>query len=269
MGSRWRRHRRVNTAPIVLETGNTSRTERSDCGMPAHSSALDDCVPRRRGTPIRCAAPLASTPAGSRPQRSPRRARNKPTQPATPVPRSSRARMRASLAGRPLPGAVPARLDGRRFGGLGTPPGSRYTAGAGRRLTGRRLAVRLPRSSDGGGCAASLINQWKRLRRSEYQWGPGGRSQQGHPLGQRDRLCPAWLRFAVRAVHAEPLVAWSLTPMPAAVAGRLGAGCPGRRRGPANSRAQRSQFQRVRTPLGYAYAARTPAYGSPCGYGSC
>ena len=54
-------------------------------------------------------------------------------QPATPGP-PLQGRSRALAAcGKPLTGAVPARLNGRRFGGVGTPPGSRYTAGAGRR----------------------------------------------------------------------------------------------------------------------------------------
>ena len=34
---------------------------------------------------------------------------------------------------------------------------------------------------NGGGCAASLVIQWTRLRRSEHEWGPVGRCQQGHP----------------------------------------------------------------------------------------
>ena len=54
--------------------------------------------------------------------------------------------------------SAPARLTGRRFGGMGTPPGSRYTAGAG---GGLRIvaSLRLFRRDTGGGCAASsLIN---------------------------------------------------------------------------------------------------------------
>ena len=50
-----------------------------------------------------------------------------------------------------------------------------------RRHTGRRFAVLVASLINGGGCAASLINQWKRLRRGEYQGGPVGRFQHGSP----------------------------------------------------------------------------------------
>ena len=58
---------------------------------------------------------------------------------------------------------------------------------------------------NGGGCAASLVNQWKRLRRSTVIGGPVGRCQHGHPHAG------CW---------CAPCV---LTPMPTAEAGRLGA----------------------------------------------
>ena len=106
------------------------------------------------------------------------------------LPRRTRARQGRSHAfaacGRPLHGAVPARLDGRRFGGVGTPPGSRYTAGAGGGIRVAASLCRLPSFINGGGCAAAVLNQWKRLRRSEYQGGPDGRFQHGHP---RCRTC--------------------------------------------------------------------------------
>ena len=71
--------------------------------------------------------------------------------------------------------------------------------------TGRRLAAPRPAFINGGGCAAAVINQWKRLRRSEHLGGPEGRCQHGHPHAG------CWCATCV------------LTPMPAAEAGRLGA----------------------------------------------
>ena len=53
--------------------------------------------------------------------------------------------------------------------------------------------------------------KWKRLRRSEYRGGPVGRFQHGHP------------RWRTRWTWEGTVVACGLTPMPAAVAGRLGA----------------------------------------------
>ena len=67
-----------------------------------------------------------------------------------------------------------------RSAGCRTPPGSRYTAGAGGGL--RVVAsLRLFRRDTGGGCAAAVLHQWKRLRRSEYLGGPNGRFQHGRP----------------------------------------------------------------------------------------
>ena len=77
-----------------------------------------------------------------------------------------------------------AQLHGRPFGGMGTPPNTQSTAGAGRHATGRRLAVSiLPLIT---GVRAAVFNQWKRLRRSEYLGGPIGQFQHGQP---RCRTC--------------------------------------------------------------------------------
>ena len=66
---------------------------------------------------------------------------------------------------------------GRRFGGLGTPPDLRYTAGAAG--AARTAQVRcLPSIINGGGSAAAMLNQRKRLRRSSKR-GSGGRCQHG------------------------------------------------------------------------------------------
>ena len=62
---------------------------------------------------------------------------------------------------------------------------------------------------NGGGCAASLINQWMRLRRSEY-------------LRGTDWAIPAWAaRCRTCWTVGGNAVACSVTAVPAAVAGRL------------------------------------------------
>ena len=93
-------------------------------------------------------------------------------EPATPNPRRQRAP--GPYEGTPVrpdgtvDAAEPARLDGRRFGGVGTPPSSRYTAGAGGGIRVAALAGAPPRSSmvaaapqqcliNGSGCAAASI----------------------------------------------------------------------------------------------------------------
>ena len=127
--------------------------------------------------------------------------------------RTSRAgASRASLTGRPLPSAAPARLDGRRFGGVGTPPDLRYTAWAGGAATRRPLPWRCP-----------LLNQWWRLRRGESRGDRLGNSSVGTrrwlldpPLSSsppppppraviRVRRAPAeWLRIGAGSETVQP-----------------------------------------------------------------
>ena len=62
-----------------------------------------------------------------------------------------------------------------------------------RRHTGRRFAVPPSAFINGGGCAAAVINQWKRLRRSEYLGGPEGRFQHGQTVCNCQPFCPLFL----------------------------------------------------------------------------
>ena len=157
--------------------------------VPAHGAA--------RPTPARQSSLPPPRPAVHRARRP------QPAEPASCEPRRTRARQGRSRAlaacGKPLHGAA-----------------SAASAGWGRRRArdtqqGQAAAfvssLRCARSAfiNGGGCAASLINQWKRLRRSEYLGGPNGRFQHGHAHAG------CWCATRV------------LTPMPAAEAGRLGA----------------------------------------------
>ena len=150
-------------------------------------------------------------------------------EPATPGPRPQ-GRAGARPSGRPLAGAGRARLTGRRFGGVGTPPSSRYTAWQAAAFVSPLRWCRRRPLINGSGCAAASIG------------GTGGDASRGTraagPAGP-------W---------AGTLVASSLTPMPAGVPGRLGAGCPraAPRRPPVSPR---NGAVAARTPSGVAAAS--------------
>ena len=168
---------------------------RPRCGVPASG--------QRRVAPPHRRVPVA-WPAVHRGRRSPR-----PTCTCLSLPRRTRAckgALRARLRGRPLPGAVPARLNGRRFGGWGRRR-ARDTQHGQAAAYGSPLRCAHSALINGGGCAAASI--------------------------EGDRMGDASMgtRAAGPAGPWEgTLVACAVTPLPAAVAGRLCAGVPGRRR---------------------------------------
>ncbi len=103
-----------------------------------------------------------------------------PVQPATPNLRLSRARLRAAYR-QTLDSAGPARRTGRRSGGMGTPPSSRYTAGAGEGTmasAGRRW--RRPRRIDSIGGTERAMPAWARRVRVPRLARPDGRRKQDH-----------------------------------------------------------------------------------------
>ena len=149
---------------VVASAGNVSIQLRRT--VPSHVRIAPVAPSSRRVPPC----PLSI--AGGAPH-----ARANLPEPATPNLHRSRAAARR-FAVSALDRADPARLFGRRFGGVGTPPSSRYTAGAG---GGRRVAASLccRRVHQWWRLRRVIVNQWKRLRRGEYQWGPVGRCQHG------------------------------------------------------------------------------------------
>lgn len=128
-----------------------------------------------------------------------------PAQTCFSLPCRVRARQRTPAPYKGTPGvacgtvdvAEPARLIGRRSGGWGRAELAIHSMAGG----GPRAAPTVRRRcslTNGGGCAAAVLNQWRRLRRSEY-WGTAGAIPAWANAGQMSTVYALFLGRGRRA----------------------------------------------------------------------
>ena len=148
--------------------------------------------------------------AGSTVQRSRRSPSRAPAKPATPNPRPH-GRCAVVTRDERAPGAAWQPQARRAGDAVGLTIHSRGRAAA--QGSPSRCAV-IPPLINGGGCAASLVNQWKRLRRSEYLGDRMGDASMGNGA---DGPAGPW---------TGTLVACAVTVVPGVAVGHLCAGVP-------------------------------------------